>query len=247
MADNGIGESAATSLTPGWPGRGAGGGRYIRRHRPSSQATGVLHQRAVGVYHQRSNPSSECLSKERRNDVFLVILMNVSFSSAEVWLNFWGDLDLYCCYWLGSFWNIIHWIWFDNCCNSACNMFVHYTSHDLSLQWRHNERDGVSNHQPYDCLLNRLFSHKSKKISKLRVTGLCEGNSPVTGEFPAQRISNAAMFLFDDVIMYTRFVFLWVIVFFCWFILQMPFRIDCRELTRCGQCQLSNHEDYSNI
>ena len=26
-----------------------------------------------------------------------------------------------------------------------------------------------------------------KKTSKLRVTGLCEGNSPVTGEFPAQR------------------------------------------------------------
>ena len=30
-----------------------------------------------------------------------------------------------------------------------------------------------------------------RKISKLRVTGLCEGNSPVTGEFPAQRASNA--------------------------------------------------------
>ena len=26
-----------------------------------------------------------------------------------------------------------------------------------SLQWRHNERDGVSNHQPPDCLLNRSF------------------------------------------------------------------------------------------
>ena len=25
-----------------------------------------------------------------------------------------------------------------------------------SLQWRHNARDGVSNHQPYDCLLNRV-------------------------------------------------------------------------------------------
>ena len=31
----------------------------------------------------------------------------------------------------------------------------------------------------------------SKKTSKLRVTGLCEGNSSVTGEFPAQRASNA--------------------------------------------------------
>ena len=60
-----------------------------------------------------------------------------------------------------------------------------------TLQWRHNERDGVSNHQPHDCLLNHLFRHRSKKTSKLRVNGLCGGNSPVTGEFPAQRASNA--------------------------------------------------------
>ena len=60
----------------------------------------------------------------------------------------------------------------------------------VSLQWHHNERDGVSNHQPPDCLRNRLFRPISKKTSKLRVTGLCEGNSPVTGEFPAQRASN---------------------------------------------------------
>ena len=31
---------------------------------------------------------------------------------------------------------------------------------------------------------------RSKKTSKLRVTGLCARNSPVTGEFPAQRTSN---------------------------------------------------------
>ena len=35
------------------------------------------------------------------------------------------------------------------------------------------------------------FGQKSKKTSKLRDTGLCVGNSPVTGEFPAQRDSNA--------------------------------------------------------
>ena len=39
------------------------------------------------------------------------------------------------------------------------------------------------------------------KSSKLRVTGLCVGTSPVTCEFPAQRASNAEMFPFDDVIM----------------------------------------------
>ena len=60
-----------------------------------------------------------------------------------------------------------------------------------ALQWRHNGRYGISYHQPHDCLLNRLFRRRSKKISKLRVTGLCEGNSPVTGGFPTQRASLA--------------------------------------------------------
>ena len=61
----------------------------------------------------------------------------------------------------------------------------------VALEWRHNGRDGVSNHQPYDCLLNRLFRRRSNNTSKLRVTGLCAGNSPVTAEFPAQMASNA--------------------------------------------------------
>ena len=66
----------------------------------------------------------------------------------------------------------------------------HSLLHPLSLQWRHNEHDGVSNHQPHDCLLNRLFRHRSKRTSKPSVTCLCAGNSSVTGEFPAQRASN---------------------------------------------------------
>ena len=60
-----------------------------------------------------------------------------------------------------------------------------------SLWWRHNDHTGVSNHQPPGCLLNRLFRRKSKKTSKLRVTGLCAENSPGTGEFSAQMASYA--------------------------------------------------------
>ena len=45
-----------------------------------------------------------------------------------------------------------------------------------SLQWRHNGHDCVSNHQPHHCLLNRLFGRRSKKTSKLRVTGFCAEN-----------------------------------------------------------------------
>ena len=70
-----------------------------------------------------------------------------------------------------------------------------------SLQWRHNGRDDISNHQPHDCLLNRLFNAQIKETSKLCVTGLCEENSPVTGEFPTQRPVTRKMFPFDDVIM----------------------------------------------
>ena len=60
-----------------------------------------------------------------------------------------------------------------------------------TLRWRHNGCDSVSNHQPRECLLRRLIRRTSKKTSKLRVTGLCAGNSPETGEFPAQMASNA--------------------------------------------------------
>ena len=62
------------------------------------------------------------------------------------------------------------------------------------MQRRHNERDGVSNNRRHDCLFNRVFRPRSKKTSKLCVTGLCEGKSPVTGEFHAQRASNAEFF-----------------------------------------------------
>ena len=47
------------------------------------------------------------------------------------------------------------------------------------------------NHQPHDCLLNCLFRLRSKETAKLSVTGICAWNSPVIGEFPAQKASNA--------------------------------------------------------
>ena len=76
-------------------------------------------------------------------------------------------------------------LWFGVVIKQAVS-FVFFT-----LQWRHNEHDVVSNHQRLDWLLNRLFRHRSKKTSKFHVTGLCEGNSPMTYDFPAQWASNA--------------------------------------------------------
>ena len=60
----------------------------------------------------------------------------------------------------------------------------------ITLQWNHNEHHGVSNRQPHGCLLKRLFRRRSKKTSKRHLTGLCEGNFPVTSEFLAWRASN---------------------------------------------------------
>ena len=84
------------------------------------------------------------------------------------------------------------------------------------LRWRHNELDGVSKHQPHHGLLNRLFRSRSKKASKQHVTGLCEGNSPVTGKFPAQGPSNAEIFPFDDVVMTSHFICLYDVSGWFW-------------------------------
>ena len=70
-------------------------------------------------------------------------------------------------------------------------LLTHLSRNPNSLQWRHNDRDGVSNYWRLDYLLKNMFRRKSKKTSKPRFTGLCEGNSLVTGEYPAQRASNA--------------------------------------------------------
>ena len=75
-------------------------------------------------------------------------------------------------------------------CNYLSLPLMPTSGTQVPLQWHYNGHDGVSNHQHHDCLLNHLSKRRSKKTSKLCITGLCEGNSPVTGEFPTQRASN---------------------------------------------------------
>ena len=152
-------------------------------------------------------------------------LIHVSKSAP---LETWAIRQLRCCFWtpvsirrnlLASnieFWSIVSWVGthavvtlprYNNCGMHLHPLWVQwhsahcYTSITFTLRWRHNGRDSVSNHEPHHCLLNRLFRRRSRKTSKLRVTGLCVGNSPGTGEFPAQIASNAEMFPFDNVIM----------------------------------------------
>ena len=82
------------------------------------------------------------------------------------------------------------------------NKFAFFQNYLLnSLHWRHNDHSGVSNHQPRGCLLNRLFRRRSKETSKLRVTGLCVGNSPGPVNSPHKGPVTRKMLPFDDVIM----------------------------------------------
>ena len=80
-------------------------------------------------------------------------------------------------------------------CIGSCVVLV-----GITLYWRHNGRDSVSNHQLLnDCLLNPFFRRRSKKTSKLRVTGLCVGNSPGPVNSPHKWPVTRKMFPFDDV------------------------------------------------
>ena len=101
---------------------------------------------------------------------------------------------------------IIKWsigVWYSSSCARFHKITLIATSGYvfMPLQWRNNDHDGVSNHQPHGCLLSRLFRRRSKKTSKLRVTGLCAGNSPGPVNSPYKKPVTRKMFPFDDVIM----------------------------------------------
>ena len=70
----------------------------------------------------------------------------------------------------------------------------------FSLQWRHDEYHGVSNHRRLKCLLNRLFRRTSKKQSKPRATGLCGGIHQWPVDSPQNGPVRRKWFPFDDVI-----------------------------------------------
>ena len=109
-----------------------------------------------------------------------------------------------------TFWKIIwHMCYHPHINLLRCDTYLmNYSVHEshirvgkVSLRWRHNGHDCVSNHQPRHCLLKRLFELRSKKTSKLRVTGLCAGKSPGPVNSPHKGPVTRKMLPFDDVIM----------------------------------------------
>ena len=73
-------------------------------------------------------------------------------------------------------------------CGKTSNITKREPWANVSLQWHHKRVRWLINHRRIYCLSNRLLRRRSKKTSKLRATGLCDGN-PVTDGFPSQWVS----------------------------------------------------------
>ena len=150
----------------------------------------------------------------RQSEYFSGKFANIRIVTSTIWNNGLADLIakitvvLRITFPNGVSWMKITVIWFKLTIGQRCFGWWYGTDNESCfslqthkpLQWRHNGRNSVSNHQPHDCLLNGLFGRRSKKTWKLRVTGLCVGNSPETGEFPHKWPVTLKMFPFDDVI-----------------------------------------------
>ena len=70
---------------------------------------------------------------------------------------------------------------------SWCHLCTDSSNFWYTLQWRHNESYGISNHQHLDCLLNCLFRRRSKHQSSASLAfakGIqrCLVNSPHKGQ-----------------------------------------------------------------
>ena len=97
-----------------------------------------------------------------------------------------------------------HYMYYRNYSDSGkdWNYLRQLPSRNITLQWRHNGYDGVPNHQPHDCLLNRLSGAEQRKHQSSASLAFVQGihrwlvNSPP--KWPVTR----KMFPFDDIIMF---------------------------------------------
>ena len=126
--------------------------------------------------------------KHREKCAILSTLLNVMVQSYLAVPKLCKDSNSMICCWMYLIKNIlnvyaIHWV-----LEYKFNALPVERSNTVECLLRYH---GVSYNQPNDCLLNCLFRRRWNKTLKLRITGLCARNSPVNGDFPTQRASNA--------------------------------------------------------
>ena len=97
----------------------------------------------------------------------------------------WNDVDISVLGWCMCVVNSVHMLTWDPFHIPRYDGRAISLSLLVSLQWRHDGRDSVSNQQPRDCLLNRLFK---ENIKAPRHWPFCEEFTG-TGEFPAHMAS----------------------------------------------------------
>ena len=115
------------------------------------------------------------------------------------WRYSWSNADrrlyyMFECMFFGMYWTIttesegrILMTLYTQWMSQHAAVFPRYT-----LQWHHNERNGISNPRRLYCLLNCWFRRRSKKTSKLRVSALCAGNQFAGDRWiPRTKASNA--------------------------------------------------------
>ena len=127
----------------------------------------------------------------RRFDAFVVSSPNKLFNEQLSWRWFetpYCSCDVTVLTWPGGFPRPPQCVvtspgvrWMHQCEETMCYSRIHCS--DVMINAMVSIITGVS------IVYSTVCSGRSKKISKLRVTGLCEGDSPVTGEFSAQRAS----------------------------------------------------------
>ena len=152
--------------------------------------------------------------------VYFTVIVTVDYSTRGVrlfWIfpgapwnfngvpgNTWGSIDVYWyntfhkCFWFLVLLNLTHVIFL----NMYWIMLVCCISHLLlALPWRHNGHDSVSNHQRYDCLLNRLSDADQRKHQSPASLAFVREIHRGPVNFPHKWPVTRKMFPFDDVIM----------------------------------------------
>ena len=86
-------------------------------------------------------------------------------------------------------------------CGTSHELWARLALCSISLHWRHNERHGVSNHQPHDCLHNCEFRRRPRKISRSASLAFVRGIHRWPVNSPHKRPITRKMFPLGDVTM----------------------------------------------
>ena len=88
------------------------------------------------------------------------------------------------------------------CCGKVSHTHLLFLDVEISFQWRHNEPDGASNHQPHNCLLNLYSDIDQRKHQSSASLVFMRGIHWWTVNSPHKRPVTRKMFPFDDIILF---------------------------------------------